>query len=88
MSLALGQDVYRSATNGLWKLPKHTLLCMALQHKFRSAELITFNSCLGYLENSSYSLELETALATMVQQSSNITSVGEERANLSAVVYL
>ena len=69
---SLGQDLCRSATNGLWKLPKHILLCMTLRHMFRSAELITLISRLGHSENYSYSLELETALATMVQQSSNM----------------
>ena len=70
--LSLGQDVCRSVTNGLWKLPKHILLCMTLRHMFRSVELITLISRLGHSENYSYSLELETALATMVQQSSNM----------------
>ena len=70
--LSLGQDVCRSVTNGLWKLPKHILLCMTLRHMFRSAELITLISRLGHSENYSYSLELETVLATMVQQSSNM----------------
>ena len=70
--LSLGQDLCRSVTNGLWKLPKHILLCMTLRHMFRSAELITLISRLGHSENYSYSLELETALATMVQQSSNM----------------
>ena len=62
----------RSVTNGIWKLPKHILLCMTLRHMFRSAELITLISRPGHSENYSYSLELETALATMVQQSSNM----------------
>ena len=39
---------------------------------FRSAELITLISRLGHSENYSYSLKLETALATMVQQSTNM----------------
>ena len=70
--LSLGQDLCRSVTNGLWKLPKHILLCLTLRHMFRSAELITLISRLGHSENYSYSLELETALATMEQQSSNM----------------
>ena len=57
--LSLGQDVCRYVTNGLWKLPKHILLCMTLRHMFRSAELITLISRLGHSENYSYSLELE-----------------------------
>ena len=70
--LSLGQDLCRSVTNGLWKLSKHILLCMTMRHMFRSEELITLFSRLGHSENYSYSLELETALATMVQQSSNM----------------
>ena len=70
--LSLGQGVCRSVTNGLWKLPKHILLCITLRYMFRSAELITLISRLGHSENYSYSRELETALATMVQQSSNM----------------
>ena len=70
--LSFGQDLCRAVTNGQWKLPKHILLCMTLRHMFRSAELITLISRLGHSESYSYSLELETALAIMVQQSSNM----------------
>ena len=45
---------------------------MTLWHLFRSAELITLISRLGHSENYSYSLALQTALATTVQQSSNM----------------
>ena len=47
-------------------------MSMTLRHMFRSAELTTLISRLGHSENYSFSLELETALATMVQQSSNL----------------
>ena len=70
--LSLGQDLCRAVTNGLWKLSKHILLCMTLRHMFRSAELITLISRLCHSENYSYSLELETAFPTKVQQSSNL----------------
>ena len=70
--LSLGQDLCRPVTNGIWTLPKHILLCMTLRLMFRSAELITLISRLDHSANYSYSLELETALATMVQQSSNM----------------
>ena len=70
--LSLGQDLCRVFTNGQLKLPKHILLCITLLHMFRSAELITLISRLGHSENYLYSLELETALATIVQQSSNM----------------
>ena len=45
---------------------------MTFWHMFRSAELITLISRLGHSENYSHSLALETALATTVQQSSNM----------------
>lgn len=67
-----GQDLCRALTHGKWKLPKHILLCMTLQHMFRSAALITLINRFGHCENYSYSVELESALATALQQSSNL----------------
>ena len=67
---SLGQDLCRAATRGQWKLPKHILLCMTLRHMFRSSELIMLISRLGHCENYSFSAELETALAIMVEKSS------------------
>ena len=37
--LSVGQDICRAATNGMWSLPKHILLCMTLRHMYRSKEL-------------------------------------------------
>ena len=70
--LSLGQNLSRSVTSGIWKLPKYILLCMTLRHMFRGAELLTLISRLGHSENYSYSLELEAELATMVQESSTM----------------
>ena len=72
--LSVGQDICRAATNGLWSLPKHILLCMTLRHMFRSKELITLLNRFGHCENYHFSLELETAIAKSVQLSSSILS--------------
>ncbi len=72
---SVGQDLSRAATNGSWKMPKHILLCMTLRHLFRSAELTTILNRFGHCENYSFSLELETALASALQETSNILSV-------------
>jgi hypothetical protein len=69
---SIGQDLCRAATNGNWKLPKHILLCMTLRHMFRSEELITLLNRFGHAENNSFAVELETALATALQQASNL----------------
>ena len=67
---SIGQDICRATTNGHWKLPKHILLCMTLRHQFRSAELTTLLNRFGHSESYSFSLELETALAASLQESS------------------
>ena len=69
---SLGQDLCRAATRGQWKLPKHILLSMTLRHMFRSCELITLISRMGHCASYSYSAELETALAIMADQNSNL----------------
>ena len=55
--------------------PKHVLQCMTLQHLFRSAELTNLINKFGHLENYSFSLELESALAMVLQESSKILSL-------------
>ena len=45
---------------------------MTLRHMFRSCELITLISGMGHCASYSYSAELETALAIMVDQNSNL----------------
>ena len=71
---SLGQDICRAVTNAEWKLLKHILLCMTLRHLFRSKELITLINRFGHCENHSYSLELETAMAKAVEESSSMLS--------------
>lgn len=68
--LSIGQDICRAVTSGHWKMPKHILLSMALRHLFRSKELTTLINRFGHCENYLFSLELETALADAVDQSS------------------
>ena len=47
---------------------------MTLRHLFRSKELITILNRLGHCDNNSFSLELETAIATSIEQSSSVLS--------------
>ena len=71
---SIGQDICRAATNGQWKLPKHILICMTMRHLFRSAELTTLLNRLGHSESYSFSLELETAIASALQETSRLLS--------------
>ena len=48
------------------------LLSLTLRHMFRSKELITLINRFGHSESHSFSLELETALASAIQQSSSV----------------
>ncbi len=70
--MSIGQDICRAVTNGEWKLPKHILLCATLRHLFRSTQLITLMNRLGHCENNSYASELESAIATTLQESSSL----------------
>ena len=69
---SIGQDLCRAATSGQWKLPKHILVCMTLRHLFRSSQLNTLMNRLGHAESYSFSLELETALASALDEASSI----------------
>jgi hypothetical protein len=60
MAIEVSRYICREVTHGSWKLPKHILLCMALRHWFRSAEITTLLNRLGYSETYSLSLELLT----------------------------
>jgi len=71
---SIGQDICRAASNGEWKLPKHMLICMTLRHLFRSEKLITLLNRMRHSENYSFSLELETALAQAVAETSSLLS--------------
>ena len=71
---SIGQDICRAATSGQWKLPKHILICMTLRHLFRSAELTSLINRLGHSESYSFSLELETAIASAIQETSRLLS--------------
>ena len=55
-------------------MPKHILLCMALRHWFRSAEITTLLNRLGHSETYSFSLELETSIAIAVETTSTLLS--------------
>lgn len=71
---SIGQDICRAVTNGEWKMPKHILLCMTLRHLYRSKQLTTLLNRLGHCESHSFSIELETAIATALEQTSSLLS--------------
>jgi hypothetical protein len=71
---SIGKDISRAVTHGRRKLPKHILLCMALRHWFRSAEITTLLNRLGHSETYSFSLELETSIAITVETTSTLLS--------------
>lgn len=55
-------------TKGKWKLSKHILVCITIQHLYRSRQLITILSRLGHCETYDFSLELETELAKALDE--------------------
>ena len=69
---SIGQDLCRAVTNAEWKLPKHILLCLTLRHMFRSKQLLTILNRLGQCESYSFAVELETAIATVLEQKSSL----------------
>ena len=71
---SIEQDICRAVRHGRWKLPKHILLCMALRHWFRSAEITTLLNRLDHSETYSFSLELETSIAIAVEITSTLLS--------------
>ena len=71
---SLDQDICKATTYGQWDQPKHILLGMTLRHLFRNAEIITLMNKLGHSTNYSFVLELETAIAKRIHQSSTLLS--------------
>lgn len=71
---SIAQDICWAATKGRWKLPKHILVCMTMCHLYRSAELIKLMNRLGHSESYSFSLELDTAIAHALEQSTSLLS--------------
>ena len=57
-------------TKGRWKLPKHILLSTTLRHLYRSKQLTTMLNRLGHCETYNFCLELESALAKALYESS------------------
>ena len=53
-------------------MPKHILLGMALKHLFRNAEVITILNRLGHVTDYCFILELESALAKALDETSYI----------------
>ena len=84
---SIGQDICRAVTNDQWKLHKHVLICITMRHLFRSAELITLLNRFGHCENYSFSLELETAIANALQQTSTLLSTQITRNPVAPIVF-
>ena len=69
---SIGQDICMAANRGQGELPKHIVMCMTLRHLFRSDKLSTLINKLGHAESYSFLLELETALATALDEASSL----------------
>ena len=67
---SIGQDICRAVTNGEWTLPKHVLICLPIRHLYRSKELTQSLNRMGHCESYQYSLEVETALAEALDNTS------------------
>jgi len=65
---SIGQDLCRAVSEGKWKLPKHILLCVTVRHLFRSRQLTMILHRLGHSESYDFGLELETALAQVLDE--------------------
>ncbi|KAI4825963.1 hypothetical protein KUCAC02_021622 [Chaenocephalus aceratus] len=61
----------RTRSEGEWKLPKHILLCVTVRHLFRSKQLTTILHRLGHSESYGFGLELEIALAKVLDKVSS-----------------
>ena len=72
LMFSISQDICRAATQGKWNLPKHILLGMALRHLFRSAEVTVILNRFGHIPDYCFMLELETALAKALDESSHL----------------
>ena len=62
----------RAVTNGEWKLPKHILIAMTIRHLYRRKQLTTLLNRLGHSESHSFSVELETAIAKALEETSSL----------------
>ena len=65
---------FRTVTKGQWELLEHTLICLTVRHLFRSRELTTMPNRLGHSETYRFNLELETAIAKVLQGPSKLLS--------------
>ena len=71
---SIGQDICGAATRGQWKPPKHIFLSMTLRHLYRSTELTTLINRFGHCESYSFSLEVGTAIAKALEETSSFLS--------------
>ena len=67
---SIDQDIFHIVTNGEWKLPKHVLICLTIRHLYRNKQPTQILNRKGHCESYQYGLEVETALAEALDNSS------------------
>ena len=72
LASSISQDVCRAVTLGQWKMKQHILLSMTVHHLFRSKSITILINRLGHCESYTYSIELETALANAIVESTSL----------------
>ena len=65
---SISQDVCRAVSQGRWKLSKHIFLCVTLRHLYRGMQLTRILNRLCHCESYSFGLELETAMAKVIDE--------------------
>ena len=67
---SIGQDICCAVKNGEWKLPKHVFICLTICQLYRSKQLTQILNRMGHCECYQYGLEVETALAEALDNTS------------------
>ena len=67
---SVGQDICRVVSLGRWKLAKHVLICTTITHLYRSKQLTNILNRHCHCESYSFRIELETALAKALEETS------------------
>ena len=68
---SIGQDICWAVSDGKWKLPKHMLLCVAVQQLFCCKQLTKILHRLGQSATYDLGLEMETAMAKVLDEVSD-----------------
>ena len=67
---SISLDICREVSLEKWKLEKHILICTTLLHLYRSKQLTTILNCACLCESYSFGIELETAMANALEETS------------------